>query len=87
MSYILYNGLKSTGDSADSEILSHPSAEKIMLIQDALAAIDRRNEHELSKLEQSGADEDLKDFIKNDILSKHNDRRLPYVKALEGCQS
>jgi hypothetical protein len=85
--YIQYDSSKHTNRSVELGAMSNLSGEKVKIIQAALTAIDSRHERELSKLEQSGADEDLKDFIKNDILSKHNEMRLRYVKALEDSQS
>jgi hypothetical protein len=59
---------------------------KVHLLRNTLAEIDAHMEQELARLGRSQADEELKDFIREDILAKHRERRQPYVAALEALQ-
>ncbi len=63
---------------------SSPEVEsKLHYLLDALASMDARIEAELAWLEKSSAEEDLKDFIRQDILSRHSERRMPLANAVE----
>ena len=48
-----------------------------------LDSIDAQHDLALLDIEQSCADEDLKLFIKEDMVARHQDRREPYAKLLE----
>jgi hypothetical protein len=69
-------------EASDVRLLSKKTEEKVHCLIGALASMDARIELELSKLEQSAADEGLKEFIKQDTLARHSERRLPYVHML-----
>lgn len=53
---------------------------QVVLILDS---IDVQHGQELLALEQSGAEEDLKNFIKDDLVARYRNRRAPYAKFLE----
>jgi hypothetical protein len=73
-------------DASDTRLLSQDTEARVRYLLDALASMDTRIELELSKLDQSRAEESLKDFIKQDTLLRHGERRLPYVTLLEELQ-
>lgn len=62
-----------------------PSETKARLhyLSDALECMDARVTSELERLTSSGADEDIKEFVRQDILSRHELRRLPLQTAVE----
>jgi hypothetical protein len=45
--------------------------------------MDRRTAQELERLDGSTAEEDLKEFVRQDILARHQERRLPLQEAAE----
>jgi hypothetical protein len=45
--------------------------------------MDARTARELELLDKSAAEEDLKEFVRQDILSRHQERRLPLQAAAE----
>lgn len=51
-----------------------------------LDGIDVQHGRELTALEQSGAEEDLKEFIRSDIVARYHERRAPFVRFLEERQ-
>ena len=51
-----------------------------------LNSIDARHEVEMKALEQSSAEEDLKDFIREDMQARHHSRRAPYAALLESLR-
>lgn len=53
---------------------------QVLLILDS---IDVQHGRELTALEQSGAEDDLKEFIRGDIVARYNARRAPFVRFLE----
>jgi hypothetical protein len=59
------------------------SEQKLHYLLDALESMDRRTAQELERLESSGAEEDLKEFIRQDILARHQARRLPLQESAE----
>jgi len=50
---------------------------------DALECMDARVTRELEQLNNSSAEEDLKEFVRQDIVARHESRRLPLQNALE----
>ena len=48
-----------------------------------LSSMDVQHSRELNALEESDAEEDLKEFIKSDMVARHHARRAPFVKFLE----
>ncbi len=78
--------LKSQADAvADTylSIFTSESEEKLHYLLNVLECLDKRAALELERIDQSRAEEDLKDFIKQDILSRHQAKRLPFVTAAE----
>ncbi len=57
--------------------------EKMHYLLDVLDCFDKRTALELERIDQSRAEEELKDFVKQDILTRHQARRLPFVNAVE----
>jgi hypothetical protein len=53
----------------------------------ALESMDRRTALELERLDGSCAEEDLKEFIKQDILSRHQARRQSLQDATEALRA
>jgi len=49
----------------------------------ALECMDTRTARELEWLGRSSAEEDLKEFVRQSIISRHQERRLPLQKAAE----
>ena len=49
-----------------------------------LADIDFEYEHELAKIEASGADEAIKRRMRERLAREHEERREPYVQQLDG---
>jgi len=49
-----------------------------------LADIDFEYEHELAKIEESAADETVKQRMRDRLLKEHQERREPYVQQLAG---
>ena len=49
----------------------------------ALECMDKRTALELERLDGSCAEEELKEFVRQDILSRHQDRRQPLQDATE----
>ncbi|RDI61260.1 hypothetical protein [Microvirga subterranea] len=58
-------------------------ARQALLILDG---IDVQHGRELTALEQSGAEEELKEFIRSDIIARYHARRAPFVRFLEERQ-
>jgi hypothetical protein len=56
---------------------------KLHHLLNVLECMDHRTALDLDRLDQSGADEDLKDFVRRDIIARHKERRLPLEEAAE----
>jgi hypothetical protein len=82
MEYKLKSETDAIADAYPS-ILASTSEATLHYLLDALESMDRRTAQELERLESSGADEDLKEFIRQDILARHQARRLPLQEAAE----
>lgn len=67
--------------------LSPEIKEKLDYLLDALECMDARVARELELLDSSSAEEDLKNFVRQDIISRHDLRRLPLRNALEELRS
>jgi hypothetical protein len=75
--------------SADSSInrgLAEDVKAKVRHLTDAIVCMDHRVEVELTELDQSSAEDDLKDFIRQDTLSRHSERRGFYTAILDELQ-
>ena len=83
MSHLALNNNPESTSFEGSHVLTIEIETKLHYILDTLACMDSRTEQEIDRVSQSAADEDLKDFIKHDILSRHAERRLPLAAALE----
>jgi hypothetical protein len=74
---------------AQSEMTTYPSMlaseteARLHNLLDALECMDARTARELESLDRSGAEEELKEFVRQDILSRHRERRLPLQEAAE----
>jgi hypothetical protein len=51
-----------------------------------LNSIDARHDVEMQALEQSPAEDDLKEFIREDMQARHRTRRAPYAALLEALR-
>ena len=61
---------------------------KLHYLLNALECMDKRTAIGLERLDGSGAEEDLKDFVKQDILSRSQElRELPLQEAAEELRS
>jgi hypothetical protein len=64
-------------------IVAPEAEERLHTLLDALECMDTRIARELEWLDKSGAEEDLKEVVRQDILSRHQTRRLPLQNAVE----
>ncbi|HYP12330.1 MAG TPA: hypothetical protein VEQ63_00275 [Bryobacteraceae bacterium] len=69
---------------AYAQYLAHtPTADSMMSeVLNTLRNIDLQHDAELQQLENSSADEELKNDIRGKLLAKHRERRGPYVDLL-----
>jgi hypothetical protein len=69
---------------AYAQYLAHtPTADSMMSeVLKTLRNIDLQHGAELQQLENSSADEELKNDIRGKLLTKHRERREPYVELL-----
>lgn len=74
-----------TGTVTDASSPNVPPETQARLhsLLDALESMDRRIALELEWLDKSSAEEDLKNFVRLDILSRHQTRRMPLHDAVE----
>ena len=82
MEYKLKSDTDAIGDAYPS-ILASKSKATLHYLLDALESMDRRTAQELERLNSSGAEEDLKEFVRQDILARHHARRLPLQESAE----
>lgn len=82
MEYKLKSQTEAMADAHPS-ILASTSEARLHYLLNALESMDRRTTHDLERLESSGAEEDLKEFVRQDILARHQERRLPLQEAAE----
>jgi hypothetical protein len=82
MEYKLKSDTDAIGDAYPS-ILASKSEATLHHLLDALESMDRRTAQELERLDGSTAEEDLKEFVRQDILTRHQERRLPLQEAAE----
>jgi hypothetical protein len=82
MEYKRKSETETVGDAYPS-ILASTSEEKLHYLLNALESMDRRTAHDLERLDSSGAEGDLKEFVRQDILARHHARRLPLQEAAE----
>lgn len=64
-------------------IIAPETEERLHTLLNALECMDTRTAHELAWLDKSGAEEELKEFVRQDITSRHQARRLPLQNAVE----
>ena len=64
-------------------VLASTAEEKLHYLLNAVESMDRRTAQELERLDNSGAEEELKAFIRQDILARHQVRRLPLQESVE----
>ena len=76
--------LRALSETTAAPSVLEPEIEaKLHNLLDALECMDARTARELELLNKSGAEEDLKEFVRQDILSRHQERRLPLQEAAE----
>lgn len=75
---------RSTGETSTYQPMLPPEIEgRLHNLLDALECMDARTARELEQLDRSGAEEDLKNFVREDIVSRHEAKRLPLQNAVE----
>ena len=75
---------RATGEVSTYQPMLPPEIEgRLHNLLDALECMDTRTAKELEQLDRSGAEEDLKNFVREDIVSRHEVRRLPLQNAVE----
>ncbi len=82
--------LKSQTDLVADTFPAVPTSDieaKLHYLLNALECMDKRTAIELERLDGSGAEEDLKDFVKQDILYRSQELRLPLQEAAEELRS
>src|SRR5690349_1750130 len=82
--------LKSQTDLVADTFPAEPASDieaKLHYLLNALECMDKRTATELERLEGSNAEDDLKDFVKQDILSRAQELRLPLQEAAEELRS
>ena len=82
MEYKLKSETDAIADAYPS-ILVSTSEEKLHYLLDALASMDKRTAQDLERLDRSSAEEDLKEFVRQDILARHQVRRMPLQESAE----
>lgn len=76
--------LRALSETTASPSVLEPEIEaKLHHVLDALECMDARTARELELLAKSCAEEDLKEVVRQEILSRHNERRLPLQEAAE----
>jgi len=82
--------LKSQTDLVADTFPAAPASDieaKLHYLLNALECMEKRTATELERLESSGAEDELKDFVKQDILSRAQELRLPLQEAAEELRS
>lgn len=64
-------------------LLSSEAQAKLHYLLNVLENMDQRIALELERVNRSSAEEELKDFVRQDILGHHEASRLPFVQAVE----
>ena len=82
MEYKSKSQTTSVADTSPSA-LNTEIEDKLHYLLNVLECIDRKTALDLDRLDQSRADEDLKEFVKLDILARLRERRLPLQEAAE----
>ncbi|KLK93668.1 hypothetical protein AA309_07375 [Microvirga vignae] len=76
--------LRAKSEAGTYPSMIRPETEtRLHTLLDALECMNARTARELEVLDRSGAEEDLKEFVRQDILSRHQERRLPLQNAVE----
>ncbi len=80
-----YNGkLRAKSEvSTYSPVIAPETEERLHILLNALDCMDARAARDLEILNRSGAEEDLKEFVRQGIISRHQERRLPLQEAAE----
>jgi len=82
MEYKTQSETKALAD-AYTPALASTLEQKLHYLLNALECMDRRVAKDLERLDSSSAEEDLKEFIRQDILARHQARRLPLLDSAE----
>ncbi|MXQ10606.1 hypothetical protein [Microvirga makkahensis] len=69
--------------STYSPVIAPETKERFHDLLNALECMDARTARELERLDKSGAEEDLKEFVRQSIVSRHQEIRLPLQEAAE----
>jgi hypothetical protein len=64
-------------------VMASDTEARLHYILNVLECIDQRTARELARLDGSGAEEDLKDFVRQDILARAQELKLPLQEAAE----
>jgi hypothetical protein len=86
MEHMLQSETKFIADTYPA-ILSSDAEAKLHYLLNALESMDARTASELERVNMSSCDEDLKDFVRQHILTDHAARRLPLVEAVEDLRA
>ena len=77
------NNSGGNGKTNKQSLTYSPTVESMMMeVVHTLGNIDFQNDAELERLEQSRTDEELKNYIKGKLLTRHRERREPYLELL-----
>jgi hypothetical protein len=77
------NNSGGNGKTNKQPLTYSPTVESMMMeVVHTLGNIDFQNDAELERLEQSRTDEELKNYIKGKLLTRHRERREPYLELL-----
>ena len=69
--------------NTNTPIIAPDIEERLHILLNALECMDTRTARELEWLNKSGAEEDLKEVVRQDIQTRHQERRLPLQNAVE----
>jgi hypothetical protein len=86
MEYMLKSETQIIADTYPAMVGSDAEA-KLHYLLNALESMDKRTASELERVNVSGTDEDLKEFVRQDILVHHEALRLPLVEAVEDLRT
>ncbi|PVE24873.1 hypothetical protein DC522_08090 [Microvirga sp. KLBC 81] len=86
MEHMLKSETRTIADTYPA-LLSSETQAKLDYLLDALENMDQRIALELERVKMSPADEELKDFVRQDILANHEASRLPLVQAVEDLRA
>jgi hypothetical protein len=86
MEHMLKSETQTIADTYPALLGSETQA-KLHYLLNALENMDQKIALELERVNMSPADEELKDFVRQDILTHHEASRLPLVQAVEDLRA